>query len=242
MCTITYIPDNEEKNGFVVTDNRDESINRPAEFPQLYHEYKTQLFYPKDKRAGGTWIGVSKTKRVMALMNGAFIQHKRRTSYRKSRGIVVKEILAADNFRNAIKEYDFKGIEPFFGVVFSWRTQMEVFELIWDGLEIYLNEKDASQPKIWSSAMTYSPEQHQKREAVFEEFLDQYKEVGVQPDSLWSFHHLKGDGKDEGLLINRGELRTTSVSQIVYLKDAPLYFRYEDVLTREEQQGEVIWK
>src|SRR5699024_12405831 len=95
--TITYIPRTGKNKGFTVTDNRDESVNRPADLPKVYKEYGTQLFYPKDKKAGGTWIGLSKQNRLITLMNGAFTQHKRQKSYRKSRGVVVKELLALND-------------------------------------------------------------------------------------------------------------------------------------------------
>src|SRR5690625_7813334 len=86
MCTITYIPNPEKESSFFVTDNRDESVNRPAKFPEIYREYGVSLYYPKDLEKGGTWFGVSDKKRMMCLMNGAFSKYKRKPPYRKSRG------------------------------------------------------------------------------------------------------------------------------------------------------------
>lgn len=241
MCTISYLP-NPEKNGeFTVVNNRDESVNRPAELPRLYKEYNTVLYYPKDKRGGGTWIGLSRKKRLMSLMNGAFFRHKRQPSYRKSRGVVVKELLAADNMIEEVKNYDFTGIEPFFGIVFSWEKEMAVFELIWDGREIQLHFKDIHQPKIWSAAMTYSPKQHAMREKKFKHFLTQNKSASDLTNRLWDFHHDKGDRKQEGVLINRGELQTTSVSQFWHNSKIPDTFRFEDLILGEEQQESLKW-
>src|SRR5699024_7842498 len=111
MCTLSYIPNTRNKGEFIVTDNRDESVERPAHFPQVYQELNTELLYPKDKTAGGTWIGISRKKQMMALMNGAFKQHKRKKSYKKSRGLVVQELLASDDIKKAFEEYDLEGIE-----------------------------------------------------------------------------------------------------------------------------------
>jgi hypothetical protein len=51
----------------------------------------------------------------MALMNGAFSRHERKPFYRKSRGLVVKEILSSKELDQYLIKYDFTGIEPFYG-------------------------------------------------------------------------------------------------------------------------------
>lgn len=241
MCTISFIPHPENNEFFILTDNRDEAVNRPAVFPRIYSELDTQLFYPKDKRAGGTWFGISRHKRAMALMNGAFTRHKRKETYRKSRGIVVKELLAAPDLKQAIKDYDFDDIEPFFGLIFSWAGQREIFELIWDGEQAYLHAKDPNEAHIWSSAMTYSEEQHQKRVVMFEEFLKENGQSPALPDLIWEFHHIRGTEEDEGIIIERGFLQTTSISQFQYFGEEEMSFRHENLITEEEQENMIFW-
>lgn len=242
MCTISFIPLPKNKADFILTDNRDEAVNRPAALPMRYDELGTRLFYPRDKRAGGTWFGVSQHQRVMALMNGAFKRHRRKPSYRKSRGTVVKEILAVPDLHRGIKAYDFDGIEAFFGIIFSWKDSMEITELIWDGTQIHLNSKNPEEAHIWSSAMTYSKEQHQKRVALFENFLKEHGDSPSLPDLIWEFHHLKGNDQEEGILINRGLLQTTSVSQLQYFGEEEMSFRHENLITGEEQENIIFWE
>ena len=58
--------------------------------------------FPKDAAAGGTWIGVSEKKRLICLLNGGFTAHTREESYRLSRGVVVTQLLSAENFKETI--------------------------------------------------------------------------------------------------------------------------------------------
>lgn len=241
MCTITYVPDSVVDKGFIIMDNRDESINRPAKFPEIYKEYGTELLYPKDKLAGGTWIGVSRKNTLMALMNGAFKQHKRKSSYRKSRGIVVKELLASNSIKAAFEEYDCTGIEAFYGVAFTWESDVRIFELIWDGNQKFMNEKDAASPHLWSAAMTYSTEQHHFKEKAFHDFLKNRDPDEKVSEELWKFHHLRKIEGREGLRIDRGILKTTSISQFCHGPEKGSFFRYQDLLTEEETKLPVEW-
>ncbi len=238
MCTISYIPLSNQANSFIVTDNRDESVNRPAELPKVYYEKGAALFYPKDTQAGGTWIGVSNNDSLICLMNGAFHRHQRESTYRKSRGIVVKDLLIAKPL-SAVKSYDFSGIEPFFALLFLWEKGIDVYELIWDGLKIHLYKKNSSQPAIWSAAMTYSIAQQKKREMAFHAFLNSQKHKKPLPELTWDFHHLKGDKAEEGFIINRGELRTTSISQFSHLKNGGSCFRFENLVTGQQQKSNI---
>lgn len=240
MCTISYIPIPHFK-GFVITDSRDESINRPALSPELYEELGCQLFYPKDTLSGGTWIGVSSEKRLMALMNGAFSRHERKPFYRKSRGLVVKEILSSKELDQYLIKYDFTGIEPFYGVIFSWQSKMLILDIIWDGLELNYRVNDPESSHIWSASMTYTPDQKAKRTDTFSQYVKQISDSDNIPKKLWDFHHQKGDGKNEGILIDRGLLKTTSITQFIHLDGRSDSYRYVDLITNQESEGSVLW-
>ena len=239
MCTLSYIPDKTQNNTFVITSNRDESVNRSAQMPKKYDEYQTQLYYPKDKKAGGTWIGISRMNIFMSLMNGAFHKHKRKKAYKKSRGIVLKELLSSSAIFKTIDTYDFQGIEPFFSILVTWDTHVKIHELVWDGTKIFLNEKDADKPHLWSSMMSYSSEQHHKKIFEFQRFLKRHKQVS--PELIWDFHHIRRFKNDEGLLIDRGELQTTSISQFCHHFKNEDNFRFEDLTNHQEQNNFIAW-
>ena len=68
MCTVTYLPLGD--HNFILTSNRDVAPKRETTPPKEYNEVGVKLTYPKDKLAGGTWIGVSEKKRLICLLNG----------------------------------------------------------------------------------------------------------------------------------------------------------------------------
>jgi hypothetical protein len=68
MCTVTFVP---VKNGFIFTSNRDEKINRPTISPKIYEDFNFKLMYPKDEKAGGTWIVSKNDGTCIVLLNGA---------------------------------------------------------------------------------------------------------------------------------------------------------------------------
>src|SRR5690625_1869750 len=101
MCTVTFYPLSSTE--FVLTTSRDESPNRATLPPEIYTHEKLELLYPKDKVAGGTWVGASTQKRALTLMNGGFVAHKRKNSYRLSRGVVVLELLKTESDRKSTR-------------------------------------------------------------------------------------------------------------------------------------------
>ncbi|MDH7445093.1 NRDE family protein [Aquimarina sp. 2201CG14-23] len=227
MCTVTLIPTQE--NNFILTSNRDEAINRKTLLPEFYQIGDTRMLFPKDAVAGGTWIGLSDKNTMICLLNGAFEIHERHASYRQSRGVVVKDLLEADDLQKAISEYNYKGIEPFTIVAANWQSDLEFFELVWDGKEKYFRALP-KETHIWSSSTLYTKEMKNTREDWFDAF-EQNNMLTV--DSLLDFHKNYGIGdKDVDLQIDRGFLKTRSITQIVKNEDE-LTMRYEDLQNKE---------
>ncbi|UJH91072.1 NRDE family protein [Antarcticibacterium sp. 1MA-6-2] len=67
MCTVTLLPNNETTKGFILTSNRDEAAERKAVPPEIYEVNGVNILFPKDKVAGGTWIGVGENCRLICL-------------------------------------------------------------------------------------------------------------------------------------------------------------------------------
>ncbi len=228
MCTITFIPIS--KNDFILTSNRDEAPGRETFPPKIYNEEGVKMLYPKDAVAGGTWIGVSDKKRIVCLMNGGFVAHERRPFYRKSRGLVVKDFLKTDNAKQEIEKYDFNGIEPFTAVLVEWKTEVQLFQLVWDGTDYHFSEEPLA-PHIWSSSPLYPENLKKKREKWFSEFL--FETVKPSKDELLQFHKTAGEGDlNSNLIMDRGFIKTKSITQIFKKEDA-IEMRYEDLQTGE---------
>ncbi len=227
MCTVTLIPTGE--NNFILTSNRDEVINRKTLLPEFYQVNNTRMLYPKDAVAGGTWIGISDKKTMICLLNGGFEIHERLISYRQSRGVVVKDLLSADDLKEAIRAYDCRGIEPFTIVAANWQNDLLLLEFVWDGKKKHLRQlkKDTY---IWSSSTLYTKEMKGIRENWFRAFE---KQNLFTSDAIMDFHKHQGIGdKDVDLQIDRGFLKTISITQIVQ-DDEGISMRYENLDNNE---------
>ena len=228
MCTISFIP--KPNQGFILTSNRDESPGRDTFPPQLYVEEGVELLYPKDAVAGGTWIGASERKRIVCLMNGGFVPHKRKPSYGKSRGVVVKDFLIAEDFKLYLKDYDFSQIEPFTAIIIEWEKELQLSTVVWDGTQLHFL-KEPLRPKIWSSSPLYPEKLKTKREDWFLDFLSNNPDASA--NDLLTFHKTGGEGDlNSDLVIDRGFVRTKSITQIVKSKEVVEMY-YEDLESGE---------
>jgi len=226
MCTVTFIP--KTKGDFILTSNRDEAPGRKTFAPEIYQEEGVQLMYPKDAVAGGTWIGLSGKKRAVSLMNGGFVSHIRKPYYRKSRGVVVKDFLVADDLSLTLSQYDFVDIEPFTAIAVEWITELKLATMVWDGEKLHINKENLV-PKIWSSSPLYPENIGNRRKVWFSDFLSDRKTI--TSDDVLHFHKTAGDENPEtNLIMDRGFVRTKSITQIVKEGDL-LRMDYEDLQT-----------
>lgn len=227
MCTLTFFPTS--INGFIITSNRDEAPGRNTLPPKMYEEENTNLLFPKDELAGGTWIGVSGKNRLICLLNGGFTAHERKEEYRMSRGIIVKDLLTANDAISEIKRYDFNGVEPFTLIMVDWENHLRIFELVWDETEIHFTEKPLA-PQIWSSSLLYTQDMKEKREQWFSTFL--FENLKPTSEKILQFHKTAGEGNlDVDVVMDRGFVKTKSITQVV--KSTAIEMRYEDLQTEK---------
>ena len=214
MCTVTIFY--KGNNDFVLTSNRDEAPNRKSMPPKVYNENSTRMLFPKDELAGGTWIGVSEKNRLICLLNGGFVKHTRKDNYQFSRCVIEKNLLSSDDVVTSIKTYDFNNVEPFTIVIADWNSELKFFELVWDGEEAHFNQLPL-ETKIWSSSTLYSDEMKAERHQWFEDFKTENE---LTSKSVLKFHSTKTENKNFGIVMNRGFVRTTSITQVEKTKDA----------------------
>ncbi|MBG7610975.1 NRDE family protein [Polaribacter sp. BAL334] len=225
MCTVSFLP--LENDNFILTSNRDETPLRKTISPKIYQENDVELLYPKDAFAGGTWIGASNRKRLVCLLNGAFEKHHRKEFYRKSRGIIVTELLAVEDAVSEIHQTHFLDIEPFTLVLIDFKKELKVFELIWDGEKKHFQQLDLT-PKIWSSATLYNQEMTSEREVWFAEWLQENKVFSQ--DKILTFHQDATKGTQEiALKMKRTFVETVSITSIKK-RDKILKMTYLDLL------------
>jgi len=211
MCTVTLLPLTD--NGFVLTSSRDVGYKRQkALAPESHVEKEVSLHYPKDGEAGGTWIGTSRNNRLICLLNGGFENHIQKESYAKSRGLIVKELLIADDFEVASKKIELENIEPFTIVCVIWEAELEFFEFVWDGSNRHLKELPR-QPLIWSSSTLYTDNMKALRQDWFREW---FIGKGRTPENVLKFHENGGVGFPEiDVFMRREHVGTVSITQVI---------------------------
>jgi len=201
MCTVVFIPGDKE---FYFGSLRDESPKRPGAMkPEINELNGVSYLSPKDPMAGGTWIGVNSAGNIIILLNGGFINHQRKNYYRKSRGLIVTELLASEMPVVEWSLIDMEDIEPFTLVV--W-TDNNLFELVWDGSEKHRTRLEATQAYIWSSSTLYNEEAKAMRQELFHNWMAMDPPVS-KLSVLNFFLSFKND--EHGFIMNRGEVTKT---------------------------------
>lgn len=210
MCTVTFLPIGD--SDFILTSNRDEQPTRETIAPKEYVEDGVKLTYPKDKLAGGTWIGLSDKNRLVCLLNGGFESYEREAFYKMSRGIIVKAILKSDDFETYITTFDFNGIEPFTIVLLDWSVKLNAYELVWDGKQQHFS-KLKKEPKIWSSSTLYTQQEKELRKGWFADWLVNQSEF--TQEEILKFHHNSEIGTPKNSpKMKRSYVETVSITSV----------------------------
>ena len=207
MCTVTYIP---TKEGCIITSNRDEKITRERALPPTeYYIEEKKIIFPKDPKAGGTWIAHSETK-IVVLLNGAQEKHLPKPNYRKSRGLVVLELISVENSLQYWESVDLTDIEPFTIILFE---NNKLVQLQWNEVEKTEEVIDEKQFHIWSSSTLYFKEIREQRKTWFHNFMQ--NKSNPTGEEILHFHQFtESENKDFGLQINRNNvLKTISITQ-----------------------------
>jgi len=69
MCILFFTINDNKRYKFILASNRDEHFERPTVPAHYWKEGDVEILSPKDKRKGGTWLGVSKSGRFGILTN-----------------------------------------------------------------------------------------------------------------------------------------------------------------------------
>jgi len=210
MCTVSFVTANGK---VIITSNRDEKVLRPnAIEPKNYLINNKNIIFPKDSKAGGTWFAVDEKGTILVLLNGANEKHQVAHSYRKSRGLIVLDIISSSSPKDFWQEINLKNIEPFTLVLFQ---NNELFQLRWNGIEKEATVLDNTKNHVWSSATLYSKDVRENRANWFYSFLESKPQVSEQ--EMLHFHrYTETENRQNGLVINRNEeLKTLSITQSV---------------------------
>ena len=233
MCTVIFIPKGDK---YFFASLRDESPLRPkASVPTIYKDADAVILSPIDALAGGTWLGVTAAGSVIILLNGGFKKHERNTNYRKSRGLIVAELLASNSPVESWNLMDMQVVEPYTLVVWN---EGNLFQLIWDGEHKHCLPLKPDQSYIWSSVTLYDRQARKYRNELFEQWIGM--NAPVSSLSLFNFFKSFTD-KENGFLMNRNEqTKTLSYTFIELQLNNSAEMQYHDFLSGS-YQSKKIW-
>ena len=227
MCTVSFVRINDV---VIITSNRDEHIQREnAAAPDFYTLRGKKIIFPKDARAGGTWFAAADTGVVAVLLNGAFKKHIAQPPYRKSRGLILLEMVEADKPLLYFNNLDLGNIEPFTVVLYQ---PGQLHELRWDGIDKYEKQLDITGNYIWSSSTLYGDEIIKHRENLFRQFT--HSPVGITAAGIHDFHAGNNGDTENGFVIDRQTgMKTFSITQAVVNYNA-VNFLHADLLQQKK--------
>jgi uncharacterized protein with NRDE domain len=228
MCTVSYIND---KGKVIITSNRDENKYRsPALAPKTYTLNDRKVIFPKDPKGGGTWFAVNDLNTVVVLLNGAQEKHSPQPFYKRSRGLVVLDLIETQDTLHVWEALDLGNIEPFTIILFHGQ---QLYQMRWDGIKKSITELNSTTNYIWSSSTLYSKEVQQQKQKAFTAFLKQEKNIDQL--GILEFHSLsKFENTANGLpLMNKSELMTVNITQVI-LKDSSLTMKHLDVINDQK--------
>ncbi len=228
MCTVTFFPKGNHQ--YILTSNRDVAPDRHAN-ELLAQKINGQLVhYPKDPKAGGTWMAIGEQGRMVCLLNGGFTKHDPKPPYKKSRGLIVLESFEWDSFESFAKTYDFHHIEPF--TLIGLNPVEGFFEFRWTGKMRFLRKLNNQTPLIWSSATLYDRAIRMKRKTWFDNWLKDHQNPNLI--DVVDFHQSGGQADlINGFIMNRSNIVcTTSISQVQF-KAGKTEISHLDLISQE---------
>lgn len=116
MCLILFALNEHSKYKLVLAANRDEFFDRPTLVADFWKENDT-ILGGKDEQSGGTWIGLTKNGRFIAITN--FRDPKNEKENPKSRGDISKNFLSTN-----------KSVTEFLSKISKNKNQYNGFNLI----------------------------------------------------------------------------------------------------------------
>ncbi len=235
MCTVTFIP---ARDKVFLTSNRDEKhVRADAHFPGTYEYSSGNILYPKDADAGGTWVALHNNGNAVVFLNGGTIKHTPKPPYRKSRGLILLDLIDSYTPYNSFVAIKLNNIEPFTAIIWD---DHHLFECRWDGKQKRAFQIDEQQPHIWSSVTLYDEKMIRRREKWFADWLKKHTEPSQE--DIMQFHLFSGDGDSHNdIRMNRdGKVYTVSVTSVSIGTNSGI-LQYHDLKNNKHSTQEIAF-
>lgn len=222
MCFVAF---HRQGNTRYLLSNRDEYLHRPAALPPEVNSLPAYgLLYPKDAKAGGTWVAVRNDGVAAILLNGADKPHVSKPPYRQSRGLIIPEILKFEYPEESVGAVSFEDMEPF-TLCLSKPDALYVYQ--WNGHGLTVALPDEKENPCWSSATLYHPGMVMQRSDYWQQWIQ--KQTSPDAEDFLSFAKSKAPGnEDTHINMKRvGGLQTIS-STLITIGTDKAEMRYHD--------------
>jgi uncharacterized protein with NRDE domain len=224
MCTVVFIPN---KGSFFIASLRDEHPNRTkAVLPILSKSNVRKYIAPIDPQGGGTWVGINNLGATIVLLNGGFVNHIKKESYEKSRGLIVTEMLSVDHPIKNWESLGLENVEPFTLVL--WMDN-KLTNLVWDGKSKYQTDLDSTKAHIWSSSTLYDVVARKERQIKFQKWME--SSIEINTTSILEFFKNSNDESESLFIKNNDEIKTHSYTCIEIDKGTKHTISYQDLIT-----------
>jgi uncharacterized protein with NRDE domain len=118
MCLVVFAHNSHPNYKFIFAANRDEFYDRPTEQADFWKE-QPDLLAGKDLKAGGTWMGITKSGKFAAITNYRDLSNIKEDA--PTRGLVVTDYLlgnlSSEDYYDSVKSdlLDYNGFNLIFG-------------------------------------------------------------------------------------------------------------------------------
>lgn len=208
MCTASWIL---EGSGYELFFNRDEKLTRkPADPPKLDQRDGIRFLAPSDGDFGGTWIGTNEFGVSVCLLNGVHSAGIPAPANRRSRGLLVLDLIAARSVSELAARLEAGGFSlyaPFTMAALGPSEPAAVME--WNGSETSFRFQPERQFMLTSSSFDSGrvKEGRRKRYALLP--------TAATPEQLRAFHGShEPEASAYSVCIHRTDAQTVSFSRI----------------------------
>ena len=202
MCSVVIVRFGEM---VCITMNRDESRTRVPEFPPS--RWSSGLIAPRDGLHKGTWIGVMPNGAWACLLNS--YEPVNASAHRPSRGLLVPEILAADDPGQVLQGLELSNFMPF-RLLMGSKGGPILYH--WDG-KTFRPRAIPALPYFVSSSSWQAERVLAERAMTFEMWQQAnmpHDHLGRPLLNLWQ----EPGSPETGILMEGSETHTTSVTQL----------------------------
>lgn len=232
MCTLILAFNEFDNAPIVVAANRDEQKNRPANPPEKISNNPRSIA-PRDKKAGGTWIGYNENSVFVGITNrwvtptipaersrGLLVLDALKTPTTKQSVITVVEELVTQ----AYDGFNFVIADPSTAYVITWDGTMELTELQ-SGVHVIMNAGFNDNFEIEPSVINREKTQLENAERIRLEL--QPKEAETPEEWLDRAAIILSD-HEYGVCVHENGYGTRSSSLLTIYENKPATYRFAD--------------